>query len=69
MRGESWAIMFTLKNKADPDGEFTGEMQRHAGGHAIRKPSEKNNHLIDAARYAHENDAREMDAGRMVDWI
>ena len=28
-RGESWAIMFTLKNKVDPDGEFTGEMNRH----------------------------------------
>lgn len=24
-RGESWAIMFTLKNKVDPDGEFIGE--------------------------------------------
>ena len=24
-RGESWAIMFTLKNKVDPDSEFTGE--------------------------------------------
>lgn len=29
MRGESWAIMFTLKNKTDPDGEFTGETNRH----------------------------------------
>jgi len=28
MRGESWAIMFTLKNKVDPDAEFVGE--RHA---------------------------------------
>jgi hypothetical protein len=25
MRGESWAIMFTLKNKVDPDAEFVGE--------------------------------------------
>lgn len=29
MRGESWAIMFTLKNKTDPDGEFTGETNKH----------------------------------------
>lgn len=28
MRGESWAIMFTLKNKIDPDAEFVGE--KHA---------------------------------------
>ena len=28
MRGESWAIMFTLKNKKDPDEEFVGE--KHA---------------------------------------
>mgnify|MGYP001586057911 CR=1 FL=1 len=28
MRGESWAIMFTLKNKVDPDAEFVGE--KHA---------------------------------------
>lgn len=25
MRGEAWAIMFTLKNKVDPDAEFVGE--------------------------------------------
>ena len=29
MRGESWAVMFTLKNKKDPDDEFVGEMNRH----------------------------------------
>ena len=28
IRGESWAIMFTLKNKVDPDAEFVGE--KHA---------------------------------------
>ena len=28
MRGEGWAIMFTLKNKVDPDAEFVGE--KHA---------------------------------------
>lgn len=33
MRGESWAIMFTLKNKVDPDAEFVGEKQlvEHSG--------------------------------------
>ncbi len=32
-RGESWAIMFTLKNKVDPDSEFVGESNRveHSG--------------------------------------
>jgi len=30
-------------------------------GNAMRVPSEKNNHLIDAARYAHEQDARNSD--------
>lgn len=24
-RGESWAILYALKNKPDPDGEFVGE--------------------------------------------
>lgn len=24
-RGESWAVMFTLKNKVDPDAEFVGD--------------------------------------------
>ena len=28
MKGEGWAIMFTLKNKVDPDAEFVGE--KHA---------------------------------------
>lgn len=39
MRGESWAIMFTLKNKVDPDAEFVGEMNRHdvtSGGEALK---------------------------------
>lgn len=47
MRGESWAVMFTLKNKTDPDGEFTGEMNRHdvtSNGETLQpetmKPSE-----------------------------
>lgn len=30
-RGESWAIMFTLKNKIDPDNEFVGERSRIEG--------------------------------------
>lgn len=34
----------------------TYHWQEDAGGNAIRKPSEKNNHLIDAGRYAHEQD-------------
>lgn len=28
MRGESWAVMFTLKNKVDPDAEFVGDASR-----------------------------------------
>jgi hypothetical protein len=41
MRGESWAIMFTLKNKVDPDAEFVGE--KHAldltsGGEKLQVP-------------------------------
>jgi hypothetical protein len=27
-RGESWAIIFTLRAKIDPDGEFVGEANR-----------------------------------------
>jgi phage terminase large subunit len=34
----------------------TYHWQEDAGGNALRKPSEKNNHLIDAGRYAHEAD-------------
>ena len=30
-----------------------------AGGNATRKPADKNNHLIDAGRYAHETDMHE----------
>ena len=42
MRGESWAIMFTLKNKIDPDAEFVGE--KHAldltsGGEKLQVPT------------------------------
>lgn len=40
----------------------TYHWQEDASGNAIRKPSEKNNHLIDAGRYAHEGDMIE-------DWI
>jgi phage terminase large subunit len=36
----------------------TYHWQEDANGNAIRKPSEKDNHLIDAGRYAHETDMR-----------
>ena len=35
----------------------TYHWQEDASGNAIKKPSDKNNHLIDAARYAHETDS------------
>lgn len=37
----------------------TYHWQEDANGNALRKPSEKNNHLIDAGRYAHESDMLE----------
>lgn len=46
----------------------TYHWKEDANGNAIPKPSEKNNHLIDAGRYAHETDMRERDARKMVDF-
>lgn len=40
MRGESWAVMFTLKNKVDPDAEFVGDASRvdvTSGGEKLGK--------------------------------
>jgi len=34
----------------------TAHWQEDANGNALRKPNDKNNHLIDAGRYAHEGD-------------
>jgi len=45
------------KNCVNAKAEFsTYHWQEDAGGNAIRKPTEKNNHLIDATRYAYENE-------------
>lgn len=34
--GESWAIMFTLRNKIDPDGEFVGEWRGEEAANALQ---------------------------------
>jgi phage terminase large subunit len=47
----------------------TYHWQEDAGGNAVRKPTEKNNHLIDAGRYAHECDMVEIDAASLIDFI
>jgi phage terminase large subunit len=47
----------------------TYHWQEDAGGNAVRKPTEKNNHLIDAGRYAHECDMVEIDAAALIDFI
>jgi hypothetical protein len=44
MKGESWAVMFTLKNKVDPDSEFVGEANRvdvTSGGGGLKITIEK----------------------------
>jgi phage terminase large subunit len=46
----------------------TAHWMEDAGGNAILKPSGKNDHLIAAGRYAHENDMRELDPSKMVDF-
>ncbi len=46
----------------------TYHWQEDANGNAIRKPVDRDNHLIDAGRYAHETDMLEMDASKMVSY-
>lgn len=58
------------KNCVNTKAEIsTAHWLEDAGGNAILKPSGTNDHLIAAGRYAHENDMRELDSSKMIDYI
>ncbi len=44
--------------------------KKDAGGNSLKIPVDKNNHLIDGGlRYAYEDDMRDIDASKIVDWV
>lgn len=47
------------------------QWKKDANGNTVSppKPVDKNNHLIDALRYAYEDDMSDVDASKIVDWI
>ena len=42
--------------------------KKDAGGNSLKTPVDKNNHLIDALRYAYENDMARYDTTKLVDF-